>query len=292
MTASIQSAAGTHLDFDGAMVGVAAALNLPTIELREWGERLRYCSPARVMNAFYERIESELKPFLLLGSGDFHHLSALWQRRIKEPYVLLTFDNHPDWDVRPPRWACGGWVNRALENPLVQEAQVWGCGNFELKWPNRLYANRRALAAKRLIVRPWAERFSTGDQARYACIRRENWREEFTAQVDTWQKQGRGVYVSIDLDSLVPGRAVTNWENGLFEPEDVAEALRILRQKTTVIGGDICGGYSEGRYARWTQRFVAWVDHPPLPGLPPMDERERINRQTLEILWPALMGAA
>ena len=46
----------------------------------------------------------------------------------------------------------------ALELANVKQADVWGCGNFELAMPARLFANHRALRANRLRVHPWAER--------------------------------------------------------------------------------------------------------------------------------------
>lgn len=280
-----------HIDLDGALADVARALGWPTVAARSWGPRLRFCSPAAEMEAFYEWVKPQLVPFTLFGSGDFHHLSALWQRQVTEPYVLLTFDNHPDWDVRPPHWACGGWVNRALENSLVAEAQVWGCGNFELSWPNRLFANHAAMRAGKLTVRPWAERFNSKDQARYQCLTRANWLEEFARQVALWK--GKNVYVSVDIDCLAPLQAFTNWENGLFEPGDVAEAIRLLRAGTNVIGGDLCGIYSAESYARWTQKFCAGFDHP--SALTSFCERnpefvtER-NEHAIETIWRALIN--
>lgn len=271
------------------MADVARASQWPTVEARPWGERVRYCAPSREMEDFCEWVKPQLAPFTLVGSGDFHHLSALWQRQLTEPFVLLTFDNHPDWDVRPPRWACGGWVSRALEHPLVQEAQVWGCGNFELIWPNRLFANHAAMRAGKLTVRPWAERFKPKDQARYRCISRQNWLEEFSKQVTLWK--GRNVYVSVDMDCLVAGKAFTNWENGLFEPEDVAQAIRLLRGEANIIAGDLCGAYSPGQYARWTQKFCDWFDHPTLPAIESVGGISAIteqNRRAIETIWREL----
>jgi len=96
-------------------------------------------------------------PFLLYGSGDFHYLTALRLRRIAQPVVLISFDNHPDWDVRPPKWGCGGWVNRALELPHIRHVAVWGCGNFECWWPHQIFGNRRAERTGVLEVHPWAD---------------------------------------------------------------------------------------------------------------------------------------
>src|SRR5437667_3465731 len=115
---------GLHLNLDDAWL--EESLDLPLLEAREWGPQLRFSAPARLIEDFYRKIGARLPPFLLYGSGDFHHLTALWVRRASESLVLLSFDNHPDWDIRPPRWACGGWVNRALELSHVEKVSVWG----------------------------------------------------------------------------------------------------------------------------------------------------------------------
>jgi len=116
------STRASHLDLDGAWP--AEMLGLSRIEAREWGPQLRFSAPSRLVETFYENYEPRLTPFVVYGSGDFHHLSALWVRRVREPVVLVSFDNHPDWDIRPPRWCCGSWVNRALELPTVRRVSV------------------------------------------------------------------------------------------------------------------------------------------------------------------------
>ena len=110
------------------MAWPAGALPVETLDATSWGPPLRFSAPARLMEEFYQEIGAKLPRFLVYGSGDFHHLTALWVRQLPEPFVLVSFDNHPDWDVRPPRWCCGGWVNRALDLPLVKKVSVWGCG--------------------------------------------------------------------------------------------------------------------------------------------------------------------
>lgn len=114
------SSGALHLNLDDAWPN--ESLGLPSVNAREWGPRLRFSAPGRLIAEFYRTQETNLaSPFLLFGSGDFHHVTALRLRRISEPIVLVSFDNHPDWDVRPPKWGCGGWVNRALELPQVRQ---------------------------------------------------------------------------------------------------------------------------------------------------------------------------
>ena len=272
-----------HLNLDDAWN--ASALNLPTIDAREWGPQLRFSAPSRLVEAFFRERNGQLGDFVVYGSGDFHHLSALWIRRTTEPLVVVSFDNHPDWDIRPPKWCCGSWVNRALELPNVQKVSVWGCGNFECWWPGQAFGNRRAERAGKLDVHPWADDRPAKEQRRRGAIFRGSWRDQFDGFVR--ELGGGNVYVTVDLDCLRPGDAATNWENGKFSVEDVAWALGRLRSDTRVVAGDICGAFSAPKYARWKQRFLSEMDHPKLPA-PDPEQTRATNRAAFDKLWPIL----
>ena len=273
--------AAIHLDLDSAWP--TAELPMPTCDVLDWGPHLRYSAPGRVVEAFLRHVEPKLATFLLCGSGDFHYLTALWLRRIQQTLTLVCFDNHPDWDMRPPHWSCGGWINRTLELPQVARVAVWGCGNFELAWPSRLFANHRAIKSGKLEVHGWAERQRPSTQKRFDCMTRENWRERFARFAGS--RKGHSVYVTIDLDCLSHGEAVTNWESGLFVADDLVWALGTLRSQTQIVGGDLCGAYSPALYSRWKQRFAADWDHPKFP---PVDRAaaRRVNRAALDRIWP------
>ncbi len=272
-------ASALHLNLDDAWpVEVAPEA---TRDLKNWGRQLRFSAPARLIESFYREVAAHLSPFLLYGSGDFHHLTALWLRRVSKPFVLVSFDNHPDWDVRPPRWACGGWINRALELPQVRKVSVWGCGNFECWWPGQFFGNRRAEKEGRLEIRAWGEHRPQRDGAIFLAT----WREDFERFMTGLR--GLDVYVTIDLDCLRASDSITNWENGKFATEDVAWALQRLRAVRRIVGGDICGAFSPPQYARWKQKFAAEWDHPKIAPLS-LQETRRTNLVALEKLWPIL----
>jgi hypothetical protein len=282
-----------HIDLDGAWS--AADVPFATLDFRGLGPSLRYTASGAELDQFNQKLPSPLPPFMLYGSGDFHHLSALWLRRAIEhaaaggDFALICFDNHPDWDVRPPRWGCGGWVNRALDLPAVRQAHVWGCGNFELAFPSRLFANRRALKKSRLVIHPWAERLDAGTRRRFDCMDRVSWKygfERFAAGL-----RNCNIYVTVDLDCLSTQQAVTNWESGLFTAEEVAWAIGYLQQRAKIVGGDVCGAYSQPYCRGAFRRFASWWDHPKLPVSAPADSR-RINLAALGAIWPALAGQA
>jgi arginase family enzyme len=258
---------------------------LEDVDARNWGPRIRYLASESVLPRFAADVLTPLPPFVLYGSGDFHHVTGRLLRRVGEPVTAISFDNHPDWDVRPPRWSCGGWVNRALELPHVRHVAVWGCGNFELTWPSLLFANRRAQRAGRLTVFPWAERFTPRVAARFDAMSRDTWRDRF----DTFLRPlaGSAVYVTVDLDCLRAEECTSNWEHGLFTADDVAWALTQIRGSCRLVAGDVCGAYSPFRGERILQRLADWWDHPNLPPIDPEAARTKALA-ALATIWPAL----
>jgi hypothetical protein len=278
----------SHLDLDGAWPPETLPAP-PPVDARLWGPRLRFCAPAAEMEAFAAACLPRLGDarFVLFGSGDFHHVSAILLRRVHEPLTLVSFDNHPDWDIRPPRWCCGSWINRALALATVEHVSIWGCGNFECWGWHRLTGNHRDVRSGRLAVHAWADERSAADQARPAAMTQANWRERFASFAAGLG--GRAVYVTVDMDGLRAGEALTNWENGRFQVADVCWALDQLRRTARIVGGDICGAFSKPAYARRFQRFASEMDHPALPASS-REEATRINRAALPAIRPHLTG--
>jgi arginase family enzyme len=263
-----------YLDLDGAWD--VPPLGLARRDARAWGPRLRCFALRKAMRRFIAEVAREMPPFVLYGSGDFHHVSAgLIAHAPSSALNVVVFDNHPDWDRRPPHWACGGWVNRALDLPHVRRVAVWGLGNFELNWPARLFGNRR------IDTYAWLERYP-----KRGNIARDGWRTKFESFAESLT--GRDVYVSVDMDCL--DTSVTNWENGLFTAGDVAWGIRALRSRANVIAGDICGAWSPPVYARRRQRFAAEWDHPKIAP-PDLAAARTINTKAVETIWPALVSS-
>jgi hypothetical protein len=260
--------------------------SLDRIDAAETGRSLRFITSRGAIEKFHEQFGSRFRRFMLSGSGDFHHLSAVFVRRIREPFVILSFDNHPDWDIRPPYWSCGAWVNRALENQLVDQIAVWGCGSFECRSPWRVLGNRAACRANRLWVAPWkAEKTAYPDWLH--PISALNWRGAFVKYLESLRT--RFVYVTVDLDCLGESYAVTNWENGQFSVDDIIWALDLVHSKSVMVGGDLCGAFSTLRYGSWFQTLAGRFDHPRQRAVQDADRRS-INSRALQAIWPRLVG--
>jgi hypothetical protein len=122
----------------------------------------------------------------------------------------------------------------------------------------------------------------------FDCMTRENWRERFGNFAQALRSQA--LYVSVDIDALAAEHAVTNWENGLFTPEDIAWAIGEMRRAGgEIIGGDCCGAFSPPVYARRVQRWIGNFDHPRLPART-LQAAQDINHRSLDLIWPALCG--
>jgi len=285
-----------HIDFDSAWDTAALdamAPGLRTLDYRDSGPNLRYVCSASAIDSLDRRLPKRLPRVIVFGYGDFHHLSGLWLRRAaadlgeSERITLISFDNHPDWDIRPPRWGCGGWINRALELGNVDAAHVWGCGNFEPARPARLFANHAALKSGRLVIHPWAERQNAEVQRRFDCMTRTDWQFRFERFAATLAK--KNIYVTVDMDCLAADQAVTNWESGLFTAQDIAWAVAQLRSKANLIAADLCGAYSPLHANGLFRRLAIWWDHPKLPPISLSDAR-KVNHAALRIILPALEG--
>lgn len=270
---------------DEAWDFLPAALTPPKIEVEAESRSLRFITSQKKIEMFAQKYQSSFRPFTLSGSGDFHHLSAVWLHQFREPFTLVSFDNHPDWDIRPPYWSCGAWINRALENPLVEQVSIWGCGNFECQFPGRLLGNRTAARTNRLRVHPWAQ------AERYPSwlypMDKGNWQDHFLLEAK--QFRSRKIYVTIDLDCLEISHAFTNWEQGRFSPDDLTWALDQLRLQAEIIGGDLCGAYSLPRHAHFFQNLASRFDHPKF-SKPSSNHLLERNLAIFEHIWPALLG--
>ena len=73
-----------HLNLDDAWPN--ESVGLPVVDARSSGPLLRFSAPPRLIEQFYRERRGDLAaPFLLYGSGDFHHLTALRLRSVPEP---------------------------------------------------------------------------------------------------------------------------------------------------------------------------------------------------------------
>ncbi|HEX5125261.1 MAG TPA: arginase family protein [Rhodocyclaceae bacterium] len=258
------------LDFDGSLRDLAEATVLP---LGEWQETIRFGCGLPTWRALRktlnEKMPNEYGP-VLMGSGDFHHLSHLLIQRLPQssskPFDVVVCDNHPDNMRFPFGIHCGSWVRHAAMLPNVRTVHVVGISSGDVGWRHAwenylspLYAHHIHYWTVGVDTR-WAGKVGLASSFSSFSDRAELMRNF----IDMLRISNRPVYLSIDKDVLDPAVARTNWDQGSFALEDIEQIIDALDGR--LIGSDITGEVSIYRYrARWKRWLSAIDDQPSIP---------------------------
>ncbi|RCS21649.1 arginase [Phyllobacterium salinisoli] len=246
-------------------------------------------------------------PLCFMGSGDFHHVTPLLLELALQnearPATLIHFDNHPDWVRFKNGVHCGSWINRALENPLVEKAITVGVCSSDLRTPEWKGANLSLLDAGKLELYPYDHPPSR--VKRHYEPGASHHSENGYIQWKTITAMGEGnfvahllsriqtdtVYITIDKDVLASAYAITNWDQGQMQLPYLSLLIREIGARYRIVGADVTGDFSRPAYAGGIARVVAkhteiMIDQPRRP--PDAGEAARtnsaVNHQLLEVL--------
>lgn len=299
------------LDIDGSLAGQESGFDLGwhsrrRIDLRDLGPALRLWSVSRTIERARARrraaADSPGPTITLVGSGDFHHLTALLLEGLGEPTTVLHFDNHPDWVRLAPRWHCGSWVNQALRLTNVARVVTVGVCSDDLCWPGLKGGNLPALISGRLRLWPWMHapsrvlrtlpdgpswRYQGGrmvwnnlaDMPAHAAIAR------ILAQIET-----RTVWITVDKDVLGTADAICNWDQGRMPLDFLCATMTAVGRRHVLAGADICGEYSAPIFSNVAKLWEARRDQPHRP--PPDAAVLTVNRNANQRLLATLLQAA
>jgi hypothetical protein len=274
------------LDLDGSLTGqpsLQAALQKGTailIDARDLAPRLRIIANHAAAAELCSRIDEAIPlidssvPVLFYGSGDFHHIAALFIGRLSGPLTLLHFDNHPDWISFPARLNCGGWTCSALQLPCVAHLVTIGPSGADFVRPQWKFANLDAIRSGQMEVHPWraapsrlwgapieAPGCSTiGDRLVWRELARRPW-DEFGVELDQ-RLQPTPVWVSLDKDALTTDEAITNWDQGSLRLDAVFSLIRRLTARRRLLGIDICGDWSPPVFKDPLRALLSATDRP------------------------------
>ncbi len=238
------------------------------LDLAAWQERLRFGCALRTFAAFLAELTAQLPAehgTVLLGSGDYHHLSwPLIQRQAAHgPLEVVVFDNHPD-NMRFP-WGihCGSWVRKVALLPQVVRVRVLGISSGDVgaahAWENYWTPLRRGK------LEYWTVGVDTGWARRCGLAHAFHGFDTPAALLDHFAQTQRTatlpVYLSIDKDVLSPQVAHTNWDQGRLLEADLMRGIDALQHR--LIGSDITGDVSAYRYATWWKRKLSALDEQP-----------------------------
>lgn len=294
------------LNFDDAVLRQRQFLNAfdpDVIDFRDWGPKIRLgCSFPQ-----FRRFEEELHTTLsddpapvatMLGSGDFHHVTLALLRRLREPFVLLILDNHPDWMGGFPFLHCGTWLNHALKMPGLQRVIHLG-GNVDFENAYRFVAPKNQLRDRRILIAPGQNSLHRGfwkglpnePLVDHSPTEMTGSRLEALLAEMTPLLSQQNVYVSIDKDVLVADDAVVNWDSGNLRLPHALEILSGLFESCAarLVGLDICGDWSPVVTQGLFRRCLHLVEHPRLAIDPAT--ADRINDETNVALMQTLCRA-
>ncbi|MDL2404134.1 arginase [Rhizobium calliandrae] len=218
-----------------------------------------------------------------MGSGDFHHVTALLLdgalERQSVAATLIHFDNHPDWVTFNGGMHCGSWVNSALAHRNIQKVITIGVCSRDLRSPERKGANLHWLGDGKLELYPYQHPpsrvladYGTGASYRQekgalhwrsiSEIGEENFIDRMLSRIRT-----EAVYVTIDKDVLAADDAVTNWDQGRMRLPYLLALISEIGSRHRIIGADVIGDYSAPNYAgdlrtRLLKRAEIFIDQP------------------------------
>ncbi len=157
-------------------------------------------------------------PLCFWGAGEYHYVTLLRLKALRQPVTLVLFDHHHDSaPVQRGVVTCGDWVRHALDLPWVRRVVWVGGRNPELQ----LYLPHPRLVRVTDPTPP----------------------EPFTE----WARQTLptgDIYISVDKDVLAPEDGATNWGDGDLRLADLLRWISLLGRHCRVIGADVCGEWS------------------------------------------------
>jgi len=239
------------------------------VALGQWQEALRFGCRLRVIERF-RRVLDEALPeayaTVMLGSGDFHHLTWPLVGRIRAavPFQVVVLDNHPDNMRFPFGVHCGSWVRRVAMLPAVSHVHVVGITSTDIGARHAWENHRRPLREGRLsywsvgVDVGWARRAGLG-AAFHAFADADSLVQAFA---EARRREPQPGYLSIDKDVFAPEVARSNWDQGCF---GLPHALAVIDSLGAggLVGSDITGEVSLYRYRSWWKRRLSALDAQP-----------------------------
>ena len=272
------------LDLDGSLRAMERP-GLARIDLADCQERVRFGCTGHDWRAFSAHLETLLPDAhgpVLMGSGDFHHVSAFLVARQRQHAGLhvLVCDNHPDNMRFPFGIHCGSWVAHIARMPHVACVDVVGICSPDVgikhAWENRLMPLFQGRVRYWTIGAElgWMRALGLGEAARNF--------DDAASLVSALRRELSGsqapLYLSIDKDVLREDVARTNWDQGRLLLDDLLSIVDA--GATRIIGSDITGEVSLYRYRTRWKRWLSALDGQPeiAPG-----DLERWQRQQIEV---------
>ena len=216
-----------------------------------------YCTPEAEAELERRAARFPLGGIHFIDSGNYHYMTRLFTKRIREPYNLVFFDNHSD--MQPTMilelLSCGAWAKQTVEEDenlkrliLIGPDEKTISGIDVANSHKLVCISRMELCEHEKLRKRLAERLSVVDMS-------------------------LPLYVSVDKDVMGEKYARTNWDQGDMSLETLKEILKILFGGAYQGGGGIVAVDICGELPQKDARFMEAA------------EAEQINRSTNQALY-------
>ena len=250
------------------------------IDLMDLGPRCRLYSNEKTAHEVSARTDpGSENSITFLGSGDFHHITGLLLDKLSEDISVISFDDHPDWDILPPKIGCGSWVTRVLSKGNVKKVILMGVSSGDISPTLFRMGNYDSLKNDRLEIYPYQHKptkifFKKIPQNISADVKRSlfydeiHWQELKTKNIAEFflhilrRLPTKKVYITIDKDCLKAPYSLTNWAEGHLELEELLLMLKFIKENTDMIGLDIAGDYSPVKTEGFIRTAITAINHP------------------------------
>lgn len=226
------------LDFDGSVIRQKSLMTYRAaqiIDCRDLSGPARFWADRSTEEKIWERVKKIPENSLVfLGSGDFHHMSSLLIRRVREPVSVIHFDSHHDFTLLPLPLNCGSWVARTVSNSFVKKHLIIGArfSVFSMASYALKFAHKSSVVSYK------------GDSAVIANL------------------PTKKVYITIDKDCLTKDYALTNWNEGSMTLPGMLGLLRIIKDSAEIVGVDITGEYSPVALSGAFKKILSFINRP------------------------------
>jgi arginase family enzyme len=250
------------------------------IDLMDLGPRCRLYSNEKTASEVSERIDpGSGDSITFLGSGDFHHITSLLLDKFSEEISVISFDDHPDWDILPPRIGCGSWVTRVLGKDNVKKVILIGASSGDISPSLFRMGNYDSLKGDRLEIYPYQHKPTkvffkkipeniSADVKSGLLYDEIHWQELKTKNIAEFflhilrRLPAKKVYVTIDKDCLKAPYSLTNWAGGHLELDELLLMLKFIKENTEIVGLDITGDYSPVKTEGFIRTAITAMNHP------------------------------
>lgn len=181
-----------------------------------------------------------------IDSGNYHYMSLLFLERINEPFNLVVFDNHTDYQESAfgGLTSCGGWIREANDT-FSNLNKIYLIGTDPGLAASERFSDKVELINWKTDANKDTDTEAKTDANKEAKIEakiEDKIEDKIEAIIDDKNDKKLPIYISIDKDVLSEKYYKANWSQGTMIIDELIGFVRNIMDRCDVIGIDVCGG--------------------------------------------------